>query len=298
MGVPLAWLLNAKPLQYYEFDARQRDYTNTMAQASHNTDVLLIDMDVDLYRNLIDQFNGDVIIYPHGANPIMTWDGEKEPHPKVKLNLVTSEGHKEVMRRYGYPKPIEVVGWYLCEIEPWKPVKGNKVLFCPIHPIGGGLFMYDEDSFENARVYNELLDMNIELAVRYRHALVMNGLHKEDGVRYYSTGWFDDLDEYDMVVANGTLAYAAIAKGIPTVMVKQDTCIRNLGDAVNNSVEAKSVDKYWDYLKYPYSSEDLEAGMRQASRHEPVEWKKRFIGEQMDGEKFVKIVSQTGTQEG
>ena len=253
---------------------------------SEEDDVLLIDIDIEESRRIIDEFNGKVVLYPHGAAPNLTWDGAHEPHPRVRLNLVTSEGHKEVMRRYGYPKPIEVIGWYLCEIEPWKPPRGKKVLFCPIHPIGGGLVMYKEDRVENARVFKELLDMDLDLSVRYRHALIINGLHKEEGVRYYSTGWFDDLDEYDMVVANGTIAYAAVAKGIPTVMVQQATCARNPGDAVHNRVVAKSLDKYWDYLKYPYSSEDLEEGMRMAAEEEPVEWKERFIGKQMDGDWF------------
>ncbi|KKK46803.1 hypothetical protein LCGC14_3161590 [marine sediment metagenome] len=280
MGVPLAWLLNAKRVEFY-------------GTSSSEDDLLLIDIDImEVRQKIIDEFNGKVMIYPHGAAPNLTWDGVYKPHPKIFKNLVTSEGHKEVMRRYGYPVPVEVIGWYLCEIEPWKPMKGNKVLFCPIHPIVGGLFMYDEDVLENGRVFKELLDMDLDISVRYRHALIINGIHKEEGVRYYSTGWFDDLDEYDMVVANGTLAYVAIAMGIPTVMVKQDTCTRMPGDAANNRVEVKSVEKYWDYLKYPYCSEDLETSMRLASKHEPVEWKSRFIGEQLDGDRFVKSMSE------
>lgn len=273
MGVPLAWLLNAKPVDFYGIPGNKDD-------------VLLADIDIFEARRVIDKFNGEVVLYPHGAAPNLTWDGAYESHPKVGLNLVTSEGHKEVMQRYGYPVPIEVIGWYLCEIEPWKPVRGKRVLYCPIHPIGGGLFSYEEDTLENARVFKELLGMDLELCVRYRHALIMNGLHKEEGVRYYSTQWYDDLENYDMVVANGTIAYVAIAMGIPTVMHKQETCTRQPGDAVNNKVVASSVDKYWDYLKYPYGSEDLEASMQLAAEVEPVEWKNRFIGEQMDGDWF------------
>jgi hypothetical protein len=273
MGTPLAWLLNAKPVEFY-------------GMPSNEDDLLLVDIDIDEAKQVVDEFSGKVVIYPHGGAPILTWDGLYEPHPKVLVNLVTSEGHKEVMRRYGYSKPIEVIGWYLCEIKPWAGVKGKKVLFCPIHPIGGGGFMYKEDFRENTRVFKELLDMDLDLSVRYMHALLINGLHKEEGVKYYNTSWFEDLDEYDLVVANGTLACVAIAKGIPTVMLKQDTCTRQPGDAPNNRVVAKYVDKYWDYLKFPYGSEDLEEGMRLAAEVEPVEWKDRFIGKQMDGAWF------------
>ena len=292
MGMPLAWLLNAKRLPFYVAVSNGKAYTYDCDAGED--DILLIDMDFDYYRKVIEEFGGRVILYPHGAAPNLTWDGVHEPHPKVEKALVTSEGHKEVMRRYGYPKPVEVIGWYLCEIKPFKPPKGNKVLYCPIHPIMGGEFMYEEDTDENILVFKELLEMRnvIELSVRYRHSLEMNGLHKEDGVYYYNTGGFDDLDAYDMVVANGTLAYAAIAKGIPTVMHKQDTCARNPGDAPNNRVVAKSLDKYWDYLKYPYSSDDLLASMIKAAKVEPVEWKDRFIGKQMEGEKFVETVSE------
>ncbi len=277
MGIPLAWLLNARLVEYW-------------GMSSNEDDLLLIDIDIEPPRQIVDEFNGKVVIYPHGAAPNLTWDGVHEPHPKVSVNLVTSEGHKEVMQRYGYPHPIEVIGWYLCEIEPWKPPRGKKVLFAPIHPIVGGAFMFVEDMEENARVFKELLDMDIELSVRYRHALIMNGLHKEEGVRYYNTQWFDDLDEYDMVVANGTIAYAAVAKGIPTVMVKQETSARQLGDATDNKLIVKSLDKYWDYLKYPYGSENLKESMELAAAQEPVEWKERFIGEQMDGDWFCEYI--------
>jgi len=289
--MPLAWLLKAKPLQFLIDASNGRGYS--LGTKGNADDILLIDMDIDGYGDVIDQFGGKVVLYPHGAAPNHTWDGVKEPHPKIVKNLVTSEGHKEVMRRYGYPKPVEVIGWYLTELLPFKPMNGNKVLFCPIHPIMNGDFMYEEDTLANIRVFKELLGMDIELAVRYRHSLEMNGLYEEKGVYYYNFGGFDDLDAYDMVVANGTIAYAAIAKGIPTVMHKQETAIRNPGDAANNRVISKSVDKYWDYLKYPYGSDDLEQSMGYVSKYEPTQWKDRFIGKQMDGDRFRETISET-----
>jgi hypothetical protein len=277
MGVPLAYLLNARHL----------DFTFNESE----DDLLLIDMDFGVYAKVIDSFPGEVVIYPHGAGPILTW-GVHEPHERVSKNLVTSEGHKEVMLRYGYPKPIEVIGWYLCELGEWKPPQGNKVLYCPIHPIMGGKFMFEEDTKENVRVFRELMGMDVDLSVRYRHQLVMNGLHIEDNVDYYKARWFDDLENYDLVVANGTLAYVAIAKGIPTVMLKQDTCVREPGDGLGDRVEARSVEKYWEYMRYPYGSEDFTESMRLAAEREPVEWKERFIGKQMDGGEFVKSMSE------
>jgi len=288
MGIPLAWLLNARRLDYFVAASNGKGYIQEYE--SHEDDVLLIDMDIEHYADVIDKFVGKVILYPHGAAPNLTWDGVYQPHPKVSVNLVTGEGHKEVMRRYGYSKPVEVIGWYLCEIKKWKPRKGKNVLFCPIHPIIGGTFMYEEDTRENVRVFRELLSMDVELAVRYRHSLEVNGLHKEDGVYYYNARFFDDLDAYDLVVANGTLAYVAIAKGIPTVMLKQETCTRMPGDAVDNRVVVKSLDKYWDYLKYPYDTQDLRESISLASNVEPVEWKNKFIGKQMEGEKFRDII--------
>lgn len=265
-------------------------------------DALLIDHDIKEFghqervRRFYDA-GKPVFIYPHGAAPMLTWDGMHEPSEMITANFVTSKGHQQVMKRYGYPTPTHVIGWYLCEQKPWEPTDGYKVLFAPVHPVLGHKFMFPEDLELNRRTYERLLEIDeIDLTVRHIGGLEYNGLWEAEGVRIFqgkTDNTFDDIDNADLVIANGTLAYMAIARGKPTVMLNQLTQAKEPDIHARERFEAASVDKYEKYMRFPFDVEnhsDLSKIMKDACRREPKQWRKRFIGEQFDQVEFVKLI--------
>jgi len=265
-------------------------------------DALLIDHDMPLYdyREHIEQYwraGKPVFLYPHGAAPVLSWDGMHEPCSMVTANFVTGKGHKEVMRRYDYPIPTHVIGWYLCPTLPWAETDGYNVLFGPIHPVMGHKYMYPEDVKANVRTYERLLEIpNINLTVRHVGDLKINGLWEAQGVRILhgqADNNYGNIDEADLIISNGTLAYMAIARGKPTIMLGQDTCGRDvIGETV---VRAKSMGKYADYMRFPFDVDDhadLRRVMYEACNREPIAWKRKFIGDPLDVQRFGELVEE------
>ena len=107
-------------------------------------DLLLIDLDPPEfgYRQFIDRFadqGAKVLLYPHGAGPLLVYDGLYEPYERVDGNLVIGPGQAELMRRMEYPHPTHAIGWTLCEQRPFRPAADvRNVLFAPTHPNGDG----------------------------------------------------------------------------------------------------------------------------------------------------------------
>ena len=273
-----------------------------VVDAPVTADALLIDHDVKEYghQEVIRRYHADgkpAFVYPHGAAPLLCWDGIHEPSDMITANFVTSKGHQQVMKRYGYPTPTHVIGWYLCEIKQWKPTDGYKVLFAPIHPIMGHVFMFPEDLEVNKRTYERLLKMGgIDLTVRHIGNLNINGLWEEPGVTIYhgkADNNYDEIDKADLVIGNGTIAYMAIARGKPTIMINQLTPTREPDIHTLERLESASVEKYASYMRYPFdvdNDDNLYKIVQDACGREPKQWKKRFIGEQFDPAKFVKLV--------
>jgi hypothetical protein len=61
--------------------------------------------------------------------------------------------------------------------------------------------------------------------------------------------------------------------------------LNGVRDLVFNELHlAKSVDKYADYMRFPFDADDddsMRKVLSDAGRREPKAWKKKFIGEQM-----------------
>lgn len=267
-------------------------------------DMLLIDHDVLEYGHgpVVQKFydaGKPVFIYPHGAAPMLCWDGIHEPTGMVTATFVTSKGHAEVMKRYGYPGPTHVIGWHLCPQVQWKATKGIKVLFAPIHPILGHVFMFPEDLEVNHRTYERLLELDgIELSVRHIGKLDDNGLWEEPGVETHqgrTDNTYDDIDNADMVISNGTMAYMAVARGKPTIMMNQMTPAREPDINTLERYEAASVEKYEKYMRFPFDVDNkgsLQKIVTDACKREPKQWRKRFIGEQFDPIEFCELIGE------
>lgn len=238
-----------------------------------------------------------IFIYPHAARPNIAWDGIYEPYPYVDAQLVIGEGQAEVLRRYGYPHPLEVTGWSYCFIRPFHATRGKKILFAPNHPNANGwLSNVDRDS--NRRAFEILLGLLRagkidQLSVQYLRGLENNGLPEEPDVRYIksrpdqSTA---NIDEADVVVAVQTVAYMAIARGVPTIMFGEDIP-PHAGNADDNFHFVRSWEKYRSVMQYPFdltNTSDPAGLIAHASQcEEPVQaWREMFIGRQLTPERL------------
>jgi len=267
-------------------------------------DALLIDHDIDEYGHggFVRKFHKagkPVFIYPHGAAPLLCWDGIHKPNTMVSMNFVTSKGHAEVLRRYEYPIPTHVIGWFLCDILPWKATEGKRILFAPIHPILGHLFMFDEDRATNTKTFERLLELDdVELTVRHIGTLEANGLWDVPGIEIHqgrTDNTYADIDNADLVISNGTMAYMAVARGKPTIMMNQMTPSREPDIKTYERMESVSIEKYEKYMRFPFdvdNNDKLGRIIKDACNREPKQWRKRFIGEQFDPVEFCNLMSE------
>ncbi len=235
-----------------------------------------------------------IFIYPHAAIPNLFWDMPGHDFSrKIDCHFVPAPGHVQVMRAYGFPYPIEVIGWSFSRLLPFKPRKEIKrILFGPIHPNSNG-FLCALDRSINRRAFEALLRIaglcEAEVIVRHIGDVKANGIWKAGGVTYIqgeknlSTV---EIDQADLVVSSQTFLYLAVSRGIPALGMGEGNPVRWGGtEAALQSVH--SWEKYKDILVYPLDI--LEGGdpisllERATCSDEPIkEWRERMIGEKFD----------------
>lgn len=255
-------------------------------------DVLLIDHDgPEWYADIIAAYGRAGIpslVYPHGATSQVAWDGIYPVSNDVLGYLAFSEGHAEVMRRYGYPKPVHVTGWHWCEQRSYQmPPVISRVLFAPIHPLND-YSIRAVQAEANRRAMHDILSHVPPQAVTVRHIgkLEGSGLERVEGVTYVwgrADNSTDDIDRADVVVSAGTFAYLAIARGKPTVIINQH--IHPAIEQDGHTVKAMHWHYYRDYLHYPVSYfNQLGASVE--------EWRDRMIGPQITPERMGAVLEE------
>lgn len=246
-----------------------------------------------------------VFMYPHAARPALQWDGMYPAWPHTRASIVPADGHRQVLEAYGYPIPVEVVGWQMCEILPWQPVavegRPVNVVYAPIHPNHNG-FLHPVDKAANAWIFHQLLRTpEIKLTVRHIFRLDLSGIWNVPGVKYVlanPNGKTPEIDQADCVVAHQTYAYLAAARGKPLVMFGDDLTPHSGSDfAVMRWVEHQGA--YRDLLRYPVEAESARDGKQMRALIDKVmakdvgkSWRKKFIGQPMDDQKFVKTIEK------
>ncbi len=120
---------------------------------------LLVDLDAPIggYRELIDLYKANgakILLYPHGAGPILVYDNLYEPYEAVDANLTIGSGQVELLRRLDYQRPAHAIGWYQCPQLPFRPrADVRHVVFAPTHPGGdGSLLPLQRD--DNAEIFD------------------------------------------------------------------------------------------------------------------------------------------------
>jgi len=275
-----------------------------VSTATEPADILLIDVDIPEGRYLptIEAWTAagaKTVIYQHGAEPILIWDGIYKPSDRTVLNLVQSPGAKRVLEAYGYPIPVEVVGWHYCPLRDFRPSADiQRVTFAPWHPLGNG-YLHPARAAYNQRVHDMLyaasVRMGFELTVRHIRPLSFNGIYPIDGVHYINArpdGNTEQITSADLVVAVGTYAYMSVALGTPTVMFGQD--LRPFdGHDLSKHREVANWHLYRDIMRYPYDFDDvspLDNLLLRAATYEATDWRKMFIGEPLDAKRMVQLL--------
>lgn len=250
------------------------------------------------------QRNLPVFVYPHHARPTIEWDGVNT-YLTTHAAFVQAPGHAEVMGHF-YPYPVEVVGWTYSEIKPPRgPLSATwplRVLFGPIHPFGNG-YQGPTAAKLNQAVFTELSKLHIagaiDLTVRHVKPLETNGIFDagQTSVKFHQALTRLEpsvLEDYDVVVGHQTIAYVAVALGVPTVMFGQDDLPEIISAWKFQPPEANMPAHWKDYadlMRYPVDFFDADplAILERALRVEATEqtWRHRFIGAPFDPVHFV-----------
>lgn len=242
----------------------------------HDTDGDVAVIDHEHQHQALCDRHETVVLYPHGGNPQLDWDGHLDPHPHTRLHLVHGPGHAEVMAAYGYPVRCVPVGWCYGPLAPMRePCEPRRVLFGPAHEIGTG-YLSEPLRALNLETEIELRAEGFEVSVRTNGGL-----------------GFDDIDRADVVVADGTLAHLALARGVPTVMLGGGLC-PDLGHTA--PVFPASWASYAPLMAYPFTTESgpLGEAVRAAAADPGAvgEYRRRFVGGPFDADLVVRLIEE------
>jgi hypothetical protein len=258
-------------------------------------DLLLLDQDsLPYYQSIIDRFPGTpIIVYPHGALSWACWDAGWEVNERTIGQLVIGEGAAEAVRAYGYPRPVKSIGWFYGPRSPFVPQPLiESVLFAPIHALGNGE-VYPPAAEANGRTFNRLLDAvsiaGLRLVVRALGDFRSCGLWLTPSASYIEGSADVNCAQSgeNVVVGYETFAYAAVARGQPTVMMGQEIPYWT-GHGPEEYRQAAHWNSYREHVRFPFDADQgdfyfLAETLKDACRSdgEIRDWRSQFIGEPM-----------------
>jgi hypothetical protein len=278
-----------------------RPYHLALHAAGHHpkaakADVVLVDRDryiqtpdstLAYVQNFIDQ-GAVIMIYPHSALPPWWYDGLVPFSDYIKCVIVIGEGQKDAMRIIAPEADVFVVGWPWCPQKPFSQPEQLKIVnFAPIHPSGGVL--RPEAVRANRAILSELKTVQKEtgcrVVIRYIEKLRLQGLHPYEGFEWVEgrkNGATEQIDQADIVIAEGTYLYQAVARGKPAIGINQHLPVR--ANKNSNQYTPHNWDKYGPDLAYPinYGDAQLQDLIDRAMTEEQTAWRERFIGEDLN----------------
>lgn len=259
---------------------KEEPYLQALLIAGHQmalaADCVLIDFEIphpgyERYVNYARDRGIPLIAYPHGFAQVGEHQLTREPH-ECALAFVHGPGQVELRLRYGYPNPVQAVG-YPGPREPIVPREPTRVLFAPHHPLGSG-WMPDEARLANTSAFRTLLQGEFELGVRYIGTMEQNGIWEETGVAYHAGRMDGSLTEgYDVVVAGGTYAANSLCHGLPVVMYNQEREWRVELEGQESRMVPDWV-RWESRTRYPYdlSERGIESAAQDLLKAEREEW--------------------------
>jgi hypothetical protein len=235
-----------------------------------------------------------IVIYPHSALPPWWYDGLVQFSDYIAGVVVIGEGQKATMQVIAPNSNVIVGGWPWCPQLPFqKPEKLKTILFGAIHPSGRKL--RPEALRANQDIYHRLKRVarwtGCKVIIRHIHDLNLQGLRpypRFHFVRGQPDGSTQEIDEADVVIAEGTFMYGAVARGKPTIGINQHLPCRPNKDS-NEHIPHKW-DQYGPDIAYPinFGTKPLMDLIDDAMSGEQTEWRRRFIGNDLDAVKFCK----------
>src|SRR5690606_5552306 len=209
--------------------------SNGFTLDSKDPDFILIDRDAYISnaheprKQLLMYPNVPVILYPHSPLPLWWYDGLVPLRDYIKCAFVIGEGQKIAMQKIEPRLRVETSGWGWSELVPFKkPERIRKVLFAPAHPTQG--LLRPEAKEANRAIFEELKNhKHLEVTVRYMGDLEAQGLeydYRFKMVEGRASGRSVELERSDLVIAEGTMMYLAVARGKPTIGFGQQHTLR------------------------------------------------------------------------
>lgn len=242
--------------------------------------------------------NGAVIMeYPHSPLPPWWYDGLVEIDPRVKAVFVFGRAQAEACRSFLPPgMAVFPVGFPWCKVKPFSRKKIRKILFAPIHPSGGKL--RPEAREANKQIYEELLSLPRKYPVTIRSLgdLKTQGIKRKEGRVIWKRGRYDgsvrEIDGADLVIAEGTFLWLAVARGKPAIGINQDKAPR--ANSVTTRTPA-SWDEWGHLTVYPHNYDPgcIPGFIKTLPGKEPREWKEACLGGPFDEKKFTNLVVKT-----
>lgn len=268
---------------------------------------VLTDTDILGRRNKLESIRqkgvGRFFIYPHAARP----DLVNDVYPEwvwTTAHFVVTETHAEVMRKFGYSRPLVPVGWSLCPQKTFRArLQPYRVLFAPIHPRCSEI-----DQKVNREVFKRLEKLakagDIHLTIRFIRSLPESGLERVEHPNIeYTPGamnqGYDQIDNADVVIAHQTFMYLSVARGVPTIAIATDmpTHIQMRRHAVE---WAKNWRSYIHLMRFPYDILDcpdrnatlnmLNAVIRENEL--VADWRRRLIGSPFRKDRFIRKLEE------
>lgn len=284
----------ASKMSFYvvKYQAKSAAYREALLSAGYvedrrSPDVLLIDRDWFISNDAEPRAevricpDATVMVYPHSAMPPWWYDGLVKMQPYVKCVFVIGEGQKRAMQIIAPEARVEVIGWSWSELVPFRrPEKVKRILFAPIHPAGGKL--RPEAIAANKAIMNELMGLSrdYEISVRYIGSRYRQGIHDARRIKMIS-GAADnsttDIDNADLVIAEGSMMYLAVARGKPTIGINQHIPTR--ANKMSGRYTPKNWKLYGDDIAYPinYGSAPLK-DLIECAMTEQSQWRRDFVG--------------------
>jgi hypothetical protein len=287
------------------YQVKSEPYRQAMIEAGHtedplNPDVALFDRDWLIHNDnkpraeILKYPNSKIMVYPHSALPPWWYDGLVPLQDYVKCVFVIGEGQKRAMKIISPNARVETTGWPWSKVLPFKrPDKIRNVLFAAIHPAGGRL--RPEAIEANQSIMRDLKELDpskYKVTVRFMESRIAQGLSRDQSfnwVRGAPDNSTTDIDNADIVIAEGTMMYLAAARGKPVIGINQHLPCR--ANKMSDRYVPHNWDKYGQDIAYPINYGDaplLELFDR--AMIEQTQWRKDFIGDQLDSKKFAKKV--------
>lgn len=260
----------------------------------HNGDVAVIDLDHPAAGLDLAERHDRTVTYPHGGNPVVWWDAHP-PHPHLRLHLVHGAGHAAVAALYNHPVPMVPVGFSYCDVAPARyPATVRKVLFAPTHPMDNR-WIEPAAAAANAAALTALIRSGLDVTVRYWGRRSDWGLD-DDGP---NIAWdiacgldTDMIDIADIVIADGTFAALAAARGCPLLYVAADAPADMSGCGAGDYPPRQH--RWAPVARYPYDIGDGPLDELGAAVTQPDaavdRWRDLFVGGPFDADLAVRLI--------